>query len=178
MLRQIVVPLDGSPLAETILPHVRRLADGTSLAIVLLGVATLPSEVRGALAVHPSLRYGAAGAELERRLDVEEAAVRAYLDEQASALAADGLAVETEVRRTRGGDPAREIIRVAEERQADAIAMSTHGRTGLDHLLHGSVAGTVLRDSGRPLLLLRPPAEAFTRQQAARAEHGAARGGG
>jgi nucleotide-binding universal stress UspA family protein len=87
----------------------------------------------------------------------------AYLHERVQRLAADGVQARTVVR---VGEAAAEIARTADDEQADLIAMSTHGRAGLDHLLHGSVAESVLRMAGRPLLLLRPSSEAFARQQA------------
>lgn len=57
------------------------------------------------------------------------------------------------------GDPAAEIIRVADEVKADAIVMATHGRTGLGHLLLGSVAERVVREAPCPVLTIRAPAK-------------------
>jgi nucleotide-binding universal stress UspA family protein len=103
-------------------------------------------------------------AEVEHALAVaEEQACTRCLQQQPEQLAARGLSVET---RLRIGDPATEIVRAAEEVGADAIAMSTHGRTGLDHLVHGSVAEGVLRTSHLPVLIVRPDPAVFAQQRA------------
>jgi nucleotide-binding universal stress UspA family protein len=56
----------------------------------------------------------------------------------------------------RAGNPAQEIIRAASDSNADLIVMATHGRTGLEHFLLGSVAERVVRESPRPVLTVRP----------------------
>jgi nucleotide-binding universal stress UspA family protein len=155
MFRRVVVPLDGSPLSEAILPCVRALANGSPLEVELVAVATPPHDLglreRGGPYVGQL-----PGAEAER--------LREYLQTMAARLTDAGLHVRTHVFI---GEPAAEIVRHAQAVGADLIAMSTHGRTGLARLLHGSVAAAVLRDAGRPLLLLRPSAEAFAAQQGA-----------
>lgn len=56
----------------------------------------------------------------------------------------------------RFGDPAEEIIKASQELEVDLIIMATHGRTGLAHLLAGSVAEEVIRKSTCPVLTIRP----------------------
>ena len=56
----------------------------------------------------------------------------------------------------RAGDPAQEIIRAANDLDADLIVMATHGRTGIQHFLLGSVAERVVREAERPVLTVRP----------------------
>ena len=194
MFRRIVVPLDGSRLGETILPHVRYLAADTALELVLLSVATMPpipparqlhdrephggvevpfDQMRGvgerlsrsapAGQLHTDQSPTALGPSLDHLLAREEHHWQRYLQEHAQQLTASGLPVQL---RVRFGDAATEIVRCAEEERADAIAMSTHGRTGVDHLIHGSVAGAVLRASGLPVLLFRPSPSVFAHQQA------------
>jgi nucleotide-binding universal stress UspA family protein len=178
MFRRIVVPLDGSSLAETILPHVGRLAADSALEIELLAV--VPSPPIGAVARCLEDRLWVTGNLNPLSDDVvsatehalvadQEARISSYLEQQAQQLAANGPHTRTGVR---VGDPATEIVRYADEVQADAIMMSTHGRTGLDGLLHGSVAVAVLRDSPRPVILLRPEEAAFAEQRKRPAEGG------
>ena len=152
MFRRIVVPLDGSALAEAILPQVCRLAVDTPVEVVLLTVGTVPQAIE-------SRPQGVA--HIDELLNEQEQDLGHYLQEKAHQLVTNRVQVKT---RVRFGDPATEIARCAEEEEADAIAMSTHGRTGLDRVLHGSVAGTILRGTGLPLLLLRPADGAFARQ--------------
>jgi nucleotide-binding universal stress UspA family protein len=172
MFRRIVVPLDGSVLADAILPHVRQLAAGTPVEVLLLTVIPPPSTLELATRLHDTIdKYGYAVPQLAGRVAEQEAQLvagdvaraEAYLQERVRALAADGIQAHT---RVRVGDAAQETIRCAETEQADLIAMSTHGRHGLDHLLHGSVAELVLRTAGRPVLLWRPAPDVFARQQA------------
>jgi Ala-tRNA(Pro) deacylase len=159
MFRRIVVPLDGSPLAETILPHVRRLAADSSLEVLLLAVAPLPppTQMAGRLRERAEQREEP-GVYLDQIVADEEHELGRYLTEQARQLTTGGVSVRT---RVCVGDPAPEIVRCAREEQADAVAMSTHGRTGLDRLLHGSVAEAVLRTASLPVLLFRPEASAL-----------------
>ncbi|MEE8450068.1 MAG: universal stress protein [Thermodesulfobacteriota bacterium] len=58
--------------------------------------------------------------------------------------------------RVRFGEPAKEIIKISEELEADLVVMATHGRTGLRHLLAGSVAEEVVRNAACPVLTIRP----------------------
>ena len=149
MFRRVVVPLDGSPLAEAILPAVQRLAADSPLEVVLLAVGRMPQAVE---------QRGATVVQIDEVVNEQESDLRESLNKPAGVLRSAQIRVQT---RVRFGDPATEIVRCAEEETADAIAMSTHGRTGIDRVLHGSVAGTVLRSTHMPLLLVRPAAEAF-----------------
>jgi nucleotide-binding universal stress UspA family protein len=184
VFRRIVVPLDGSPMAESILPHVRSLAADSPLEVVLLAVGPMPLPIgiadrQPVYPAHgwsgfrpgtypddeldPGIRTSAARhappvAYLDEVLADEKRELSQSLAEPAERLAAAGVRVRTQVRI---GDPAVEIVRCAEDEGADAIAMSTHGRTGLDRLVHGSVAGTVLRSARLPVLLFRPGVRAF-----------------
>src|SRR4051812_46174122 len=175
MFRRVLVPLDGSDLADTILPHVCQLAANTALEVLLLAVVPPPSSLQLAESLHETIdKYGYAVPQLDAMAAEQEwqlvagdvGRAEAYLHERVQRLAADGVQARIVVR---VGEAAAEIVRAADAEQADLIAMSSHGRAGLDHLLHGSVAEAVLRAAGRPLLLLRPLPAAFARQQAASA---------
>jgi nucleotide-binding universal stress UspA family protein len=171
MFRRLLVPLDGSPLAEAVLSDVFALATGADTEVLLVSVVPPPpvlavaeelqeTSLRGDLAVEPDQLVPA----IEQELTAADAArQQRYLDDRAQRLAAMGLRVRTQVR---VGDAATEIVRCAHEEPADAIAMSTHGRGGLDRALHGSIAEAVLRTAGRPVLLTRPAPEDFARHSA------------
>jgi nucleotide-binding universal stress UspA family protein len=153
MFRRIVVPLDGSPLSEAILPEIERLAANTPTQVILLSVAPIPETIE---------RRDDTIAYLDQLMQEEATELQRYLARHAHRLIAAGVRVQT---RVRFGDPATEIVACADEEEADAIAMCTHGRSGLDRLIHGSVAGTVLRSTRRPVLLLRPTEAAFARER-------------
>jgi nucleotide-binding universal stress UspA family protein len=135
MYERILVPLDGSKLAEKMLTKAREMARLHDAEIVLLRV------VRGV--VFPGIDP------TDKEVEVVDEA-QAYLNEVAGDLKKEGLKVATSVRY---GHPAKEIIDAS--KKADLVAMSTHGRTGLGRWALGSVAEKVLRHSEKPVLLIR-----------------------
>lgn len=154
--RRALVPLDGSPAAEAVLPGFLRFARGLGLEVVLVRVvppvrplATQASET----AIRTVMDQG-------RRLQDE---AQAYLGEVADRLAASGLRVTTE---TRVGDPATEILAAARDFHADVIALASRGRGAMARLLFGSVAQDILRRSPIPVFVLRPPARPPVRRAA------------
>jgi nucleotide-binding universal stress UspA family protein len=140
MFARILAPLDGSPLAEGILPEVAELARLHAAEVMLLRVAL----------AHTFPGVDATDAQVHA---VEEA--EGYLAEVERQLAAQGITVS---RAVRYGHAAGEILDHAQARHVDLIAMSTHGRTGILRVVLGSVAEAVLRDSPLPVLLLRAKA--------------------
>jgi len=158
MYKRAIIPLDGSIVAEGIIPFVLEVAGPLDMDIVLLRVL---------VPIPPSVIEGSPYVKIEdpekRRLEAE-----AYLMPIAVDLRAKGVRVTTMVRR---GEPTAEILAGARAADADLIAMTTHGRSGLGRLLFGSVAEAVLRQADIPVFLLRP-SEA---QVAARAAVGALR---
>jgi nucleotide-binding universal stress UspA family protein len=144
MYHRILVPLDGSELAEQILPHVIELAKGTGAEIVLLRVPDVPVS-----------EYTMPGAESGIALyDQARREAENYLEHISCALRLKGLRVQTLV----GADESvyATILNQAQALQADLIAMSTHGRSGLARLVMGSVADDIVRHAGIPVLLTRP----------------------
>jgi nucleotide-binding universal stress UspA family protein len=139
-VRTILVPLDGSPLAERALPEAVELARQRGARLLLLRAAE----------AHVPL--GADPTQAQVRV-VQEA--EAYLASVKAQLAATGIPdVETSVWY---GPPASAIVEAARLRGADLIVMTTHGRSGLGRLILGSVAESVLRGTTTPILLLRVP---------------------
>ena len=142
MFEKILVPLDGSPLAATILPEVEDLAKSQKSEITLLTVSNVPSPAilaeAGAAIIDPILRW--------RKNSAEE-----YLKETTKTLMAKGLKVCWAYRE---GAPAREVLRYADEARCDLIAMATHGRGEIAWVL-GSVAEQVVSHATVPVLLMR-----------------------
>jgi nucleotide-binding universal stress UspA family protein len=136
MATTILVPLDGSPLAEQALPYTERLAQASGACLVLVRASRPP-----------------VGADDSDSLsDADD-----YLKRVTGALRARGLPVE---RSHRLGLAAHEILAEAAESQADLIVMGTHGRSGPGRVLYGSVADEVLRHAEVPVLLVPPHASA------------------
>ena len=141
MLRRILVGLDGSPLAETILQTVRALAARLGSEIVLLHVTHVPEMVR---AMDP-------GPTLGEVVEQERVRAQSYLEKVTERIAGAGFAVQTAVC---AGEAAAEIVRYAERERVDLIALATHGRSGMQRWVYGSVADAVLHGTTTPLLLL------------------------
>ena len=130
-LRDVIVPLDGSSLAEQVLPHVVFLAKALDLTVTLLRVVT--HRQNGLL-------------------------VR-YLEEVTEKLRGEG--VPSVKRRTIGGDhPAEIIVKVARETPNSMVAMNTHGRSGVPRWVLGSVTDHVVRHCGEPVLVVQPAKKA------------------
>ena len=153
MYHRILVTLDGSMLAEQVLPHVRAVAEGHSnVQIYLLSVAQVVDyETASAMAYPMSMLPGRTVDDDAERRRIETELLD-YLRGVAHQLAREGVTVSSEVR---FGRPADEIIAFANAQQVDLIAMSTHGRSGLARWAYGSVADRVLRGAHCPVLLVR-----------------------
>jgi nucleotide-binding universal stress UspA family protein len=142
MYKRVIVPLDGSPLAEGMLRFIVDIAGPLDLEVVLLRVIRiLPPQVT------ETLRSA-----LLESVEQNTADAREYLAPLAEDLRTRGIRVRTEVRH---GESADEIVDCAHEADADLIAMTTHGRSGLGRLLFGSVAEAVLRQAEIPVFLMR-----------------------
>jgi len=136
-VKRILVPLDGSPLAETALPAALELARTSGGAVLLLRTIEVPA---------PSPEPGPV------RLEVAREAER-YLDDVARRLRGEG-ARDVAVALWQGS-AGQAIVTAADRHDVDMIVMTTHGRTGLQRDCFGSVAEAVLRGTGRPVLVVR-----------------------
>jgi nucleotide-binding universal stress UspA family protein len=142
MYERVLVPLDGSRLAEGILPFILQIASPLDLEVVLIYVVRpiAPQAIEGT-----------------RHFTVDDVAARLkeareYLAPVAANLREGGVRVTTGVRH---GEPVAEIVAAARETEAGLIAMTTRGRSGFGRLLFGSVAEAVLRQAEIPVLMMR-----------------------
>lgn len=138
MYRRILVALENSAADRTIIKHVSQLARLTGAELLLVHVAD------GWVARNFD--------QLRLRESEEMRADRVYLEEVREALAGQGFTVQAELAM---GDPATELIRMAETKDVDLIAMSTHGHRFLADVLHGATADRVRHLVKVPVLLLR-----------------------
>jgi nucleotide-binding universal stress UspA family protein len=140
MLQRILVPLDGSQLAETALPHALASAQATAAQLILIHV--LPNhgnEGGGAHAVDP----------LDWRLRTLERS--RYLQDKARQLAEAGADVQTELLL---GEAAERIVEFADERAVDLIVMSSHGQSGLSPWNVSSVVQKVILTTNRSVMII------------------------
>lgn len=149
MFKKVVVCLDGSGLAEQILPYVTEGALRFNTNVVLLQVLDVPTTFAWIQGTAPEADI----VTKESRRGEEEA--KAYLESVATSLRARGLGVETVVLHGISADDV--ILDYADGNDVDVIAMTTHGRSGLARAILGSVADAVVRKSGLPVLVINPP---------------------
>jgi nucleotide-binding universal stress UspA family protein len=141
--RHIVVPLDGSTLAEQILPRVMALATIEDAEITLLNVL-IPRSHSEKDIVDPSLPWW----------DKDISVARQYLFGIAARLRRNGIPVTTDI--VIGENVPNAIGDFASRERADLIAIATHGRGGLARLIHGSVADAVMHSARMSMLVLKP----------------------
>ena len=140
MYRRILVAVEHSPADQAILDHVRQLAKQVGAELHL---------------VHVADGWAARNFDqLQLRESEEMKDDRDYLARLAADLTAGGLTVSTELAM---GDPATELIRLADQRGADLLAMSTHGHRFLNDLIRGTTVNRVRHLVKIPVLLVRAP---------------------
>lgn len=145
MYSQIIVPLDGSPLAEGALPYALTLGSAAGAAVILMQVVPSSERMRDYY-----LRYDAA-------MEAEHlAAAGAALEARARSLSRPSQRIDTYLA---VGDAAEEIVRYADCRDGSCIVMATHGRGGALHWAFGSVARKVLTAATAPTLIVRSETE-------------------
>jgi len=141
MYHKILVPLENTSADQTILDHIRPLARLTGAALLLVHVAD------GWVARH----YDSLNLHESEEISQD----RRYLARREEELQAEGFVVEHFLAM---GEPADEIVRLAQEHRVDLIAMSTHGHRFLSDLIYGSTASKVRHLVEVPVLLLKVPA--------------------
>jgi nucleotide-binding universal stress UspA family protein len=143
--RKIIVPLDGSKLAEQALTASLPLAQATGATLLLLTVVPSSGEQRDAGgATEQAWATAPPAAETDHW--------QRYLAQVAREQVPEGVGVQTHVVY---GHPAAGILQVSDAPDADLIVMATHGRGGLQRLWLGSVAWKVVQHTHRPVLLVR-----------------------
>ncbi len=145
LVKRILVPLDGSRIGEAAIPHTEELARALGTEVEFFQVLELPIVVSG--------RF------IEGEFQVTPQEMRkgkasgiAYLDDVGKTLKERGIRISAAVV---SGSPAEQIMRWAEERAIDLIAMSTHGRSGIGRWVFGSVTDKVIHTGDTPVLIVR-----------------------
>lgn len=144
-LQRILIALDGSPLAERALEPA--LALGQPMQAEYTLIQAVDTQVLAYAASLPAIGVD------DQLMEQQREAAASYLAEQAAQLAERGLKVETVVTY---GSPASAILKYAQRKRMDLIGLATHGRSGLQRALLGSVADKIVRGATVPVLLCRP----------------------
>ena len=149
MYQKIMVPLDGSKLAECVLPHVEALARGCQVKnVIFVRVVEsfyVPSNLE---------KYTLSDEELKRINSETRTAAENYLNQLVSQTEYDGVNLQTEVII---GKVVESLDEYAKKNGVDLIIIATHGRSGITRWVWGSVADRVLRSACVPVLMIRAP---------------------
>jgi nucleotide-binding universal stress UspA family protein len=145
MYTKVVIPLDGSELAEGVLPHVAEVIRGRNSTVYLLTVVPVARVTPSVLADFLSSSDGT------RERQTAKSQLTAYLQ----ALAHELAPIAQTQTRVCFGHPADEILSFANDVEADLITVSTHGRSGISRWVLGSVTDRILHATQCPMLLIR-----------------------
>ena len=154
MYSKLMVPLDGSKLAECVLPHVEALTgiEGSTRVVLVRVVkpylAHFEDDVDGNLTVLDLTDVAEAAVDRERLQQASD-----YLENVAANLKVKGQ-VERVVLM---GKPASALTRYAASNDIDLVIVATHGRSGISRWVRGSVAERILHSIGAPILMIRAP---------------------
>lgn len=152
MISRILVPLDGSDLALHILPYATNIARKFNSKMILFQAIqqpdfnTMPSVT--AVNKEDSVQHL-----LQDRTANERLRALGYLEQIAKPLREQGIEIDCA---TSIGDAAKTIIEYAGQNEIDLIAIATHGQGGFKRLVFGSVADRILKNSGLPVLMVKP----------------------
>ena len=152
MIKKILVPLDGSKLAESVLPYAEELATKLDAGLVFISVT---NRTQGYWPFEDPSGPHEVDLVPQGTCTVEERAAN-YLNSAAKGLEEKGIKVTKEVI---CGKTAQEIIFYANDNHCDLIVISTHGRSGINKITHGSVAEKILEQSHTPVMVIRPSAK-------------------
>ena len=148
MYKKIMVPLDGSELAECVLPHVEAFIEGCQVNQFVFVRVVEPA------ATFYSGDYPISPEAMRARETAGEKIARDYLDQVVSRLQHESTELHSEVLI---GNVADSLADYAEINKFDLILIATHGRSGVRRWVRGSIADKVLRSSNIPVLMVRAP---------------------
>ena len=152
MYKNILVPLDGSELAECVLGHVESIANGCGTESVTFLRVVEP--VYLAVSAEPDSGYTFSARDWQKLEDDLKSAASNYLDRLVARTKYGNVKIKSEVITGKAADS---IAAYAEEKGIDLITIATHGRSGVGRWVWGSVADRVLRTAIVPILMIRPP---------------------
>jgi nucleotide-binding universal stress UspA family protein len=156
MYKKIMLPLDGSKLAECVLPHLDFIVRGCEESSVFLVRVAVPAHIphgphTDGASIYTEKEASAAQNQLDK---TEKTEAERYLNSLASRLKYDNATLKTEVL---VGSAADSLADFASKNNIDLIIMSTHGRSGISRWVLGSTADRVLRSSCVPVMMIRAP---------------------
>ena len=152
MYKKIMVPLDGSNLAESVLPHLEFLASALKVTQVVLVRVVNPINLP--VSVPAQGNYGFTESDRQRMEENRKKVAEEYLKEVAEKVDIAGTEVRHEVLE---GKPADMLADFATQKEVDLIMIASHGRSGVSRWVLGSVADRIVRNSCVPVMMVRAP---------------------
>jgi nucleotide-binding universal stress UspA family protein len=152
MYNKIMVPLDGSKLAECVLPHVKAITTGCKIASVVFVRVMSPIQLTASVPTDGIL--GFSDEKLEQMEEHRKQTAEAYLKKIVESTHLQGAVLSYEVLK---GSVANTLAHWAENNGVDLIVIASHGRSGVSRWVMGSVSDRVLRAACVPVLMIRAP---------------------
>ncbi len=154
MYKKIMVPLDGSKLAECVLPHVEEFVTGFKAETVIFVRVVEPtparySEINSTSNPH---EYASIRKEVEKIEEERKLFARSYLNEVISRFKQNGIEFRAYVL---VGPVADKLVDYVDANEIDLVLIATHGRSGISRWVRGSIADRVLRSARAPVLMVR-----------------------
>lgn len=152
MYNKIMVPLDGSELAECVMPHVEAITTGCKITQVVFVLVVDPIQLPASV---PAMgEYGFSEKERRELEEQRKQSAADYLKKIAEKTRLQGAALNYEVLE---GKVAETLAHWAEQNGVDLIVIASHGRSGISRWVMGSVAERILRSACVPVLMVRAP---------------------
>lgn len=154
MYKKIMVPLDGSKLAECVLPHVDGFVTGCQVETIIFVRVIEPTPTRYSevgSTVNPE-NYETVRKNVERIEEESRSSAERYLKEVISRVKQDGIKYKVDVL---VGKVADSLVDYVDANEIDLVLIATHGRSGISRWVRGSIADRVLRTSHAPVLMVR-----------------------
>ena len=154
MYKKIMVPLDGSKLAECVLPHVDGFVTGCQVETIIFVRVIEPTPTRYSAVgrtVNPE-NYETVRKNVERIEEESRSSAERYLKEVISRVKQDGIKYKVDVL---VGKVADSLVDYVDANEIDLVLIATHGRSGISRWVRGSIADRVLRTSRAPVLMVR-----------------------
>ncbi len=144
MYQRIMIPLDGSQVAECVLPHAEAFIKNglVETAVLIRVLESMPI---------PMFESGVNVEYMEKALQNNEKEAREYLQKIADGFSQHGVSIKCEVLE---GPIADTLASYAEDNKVDLILVATHGRSGIGRWVMGSVADRILRSSHVPVFMV------------------------
>jgi nucleotide-binding universal stress UspA family protein len=152
MYKKILVPLDGSKLAECVLPHVQAITTGCKIATVVFVRVVDPAKLSASLPAQGEL-----GSQEKNRRELQsqrKKTAEAYLKKIVADTVIENAAIQYKVLE---GKVAETLADWAEKNNVDLIIIASHGRSGISRWMMGSVADRILHSVCAPVFMIRAP---------------------